>query len=175
MASKRSDAKQNREHLITIAKSLARKGVVPSFNELAKAAEVGVGTVYRHFADEKALLSAMAEDDLAAFRTELESAARIEDPSDALEAALRGAVKMVLQRPSVATLLATTPREFKALSGIVEQVVTRAKKARVLKYDLDANDFRRLICGIEYAAHAGDKAAEAAERYLTVMLSGLRR
>jgi AcrR family transcriptional regulator len=175
MAVRRSDAKANREHLVTVAKAMARKGETPAFNDLAKAAGVGVGTVYRHFADEKALLSAMAEGDLAGFRAALELAAAKEDPLQALEAALREAVTMVMARPSVATLLATAPREFKVVADLVEQVVSRARKARVLKADLDSNDFRRLVCGIEYAAHAGDKPAEAAERYLSVLLAGLRR
>lgn len=175
MASKRSDAKQNREHLIGIARSLAKKGEVPSFNVLAKTAKVGVGTVYRHFADQKALLSAMAEDDLFSFREELEAAASLEDPREALEAALKGAVHMVLARPSVATLLASSTKEFRALSAVIENVVTRAQRAKVLRKDLDVNDFRRLVCGIEYAARAGDKPFEAAERYLAVMLAGIRR
>jgi AcrR family transcriptional regulator len=174
VATKRSDAQLNREHLVKVARTLARKGELPAFNELAKAAKVGVGTVYRHFPDQKALLTAIAEDDLSAFRGELEAAAAKEDPTEAVEASLRGAVHMVLARPNVATLLATNPREFKALSGIVEKVVERARKARVLKVDLDANDFRRLVCGIEYAARAGDKPAEAGERYLSLILAGLR-
>ena len=173
MASKRSDAKQNREHLVKVAKSLARKGELPTFNDLAKAAEVGVGTVYRHFPDQRALLTAIAEDDLAAFREELIAAAALPDPAEAIEASLRGAVHMVLARPHVATLLATSPREFKVLEGVVAQVVARARKARVLRVDLDGNDFRRLVCGIEYAARAGDKPVEAGERYLSLLLAGL--
>ena len=35
--------------------------MTPSFNVLAKRAGVGVGTVYRHFADHKALLGGLAE------------------------------------------------------------------------------------------------------------------
>ncbi len=173
MATKRSDARLNREHLVKVARSLAKKGGLPAFNELAKAANVGVGTVYRHFADQKALLLALAEDDLAGFREELEIAAANEDPAKALDAALHGAVNMVLARPNVATLLATSPREFKALSGIVEKIVDRARKARVLQFDLDANDFRRLVCGIEYAARAGEKPLEAGERYVALLLAGL--
>lgn len=173
MATRRADAKQNREHLVKVAKTLTRKGELPTFNELAKAAEVGVGTVYRHFPDARALLTAIAEEDLAAFRAELTAAAALPDPAEALEASLRGAVHMVLARPQVATLLATSPREFKVLESVVAQVVARARKARVLRVDLDGNDFRRLVCGIEYAARAGDKPAEAGERYLSLFLAGL--
>ncbi|ANN17324.1 TetR family transcriptional regulator [Amycolatopsis orientalis] len=56
---RRADTRRNHERILaTAAKSLARSGEV-SFNAIAKQAEVGVGTVYRHFPTPEALILAV--------------------------------------------------------------------------------------------------------------------
>lgn len=56
---RRADTRRNHERILTAAaNSLAATGEV-SFNAVAKAAEVGVGTVYRHFPTPEALILAV--------------------------------------------------------------------------------------------------------------------
>ncbi|MBB5158947.1 TetR/AcrR family transcriptional regulator [Saccharopolyspora phatthalungensis] len=56
---RRADTRRNHERILTAAtESLARSGEV-SFNAIAKQAEVGVGTVYRHFPTPEALILAV--------------------------------------------------------------------------------------------------------------------
>ncbi|MEV6871821.1 TetR/AcrR family transcriptional regulator [Amycolatopsis sp. NPDC051128] len=56
---RRADTRRNHERiLVAAAASLARTGEV-SFNAIAKQAEVGVGTVYRHFPTPEALILAV--------------------------------------------------------------------------------------------------------------------
>ncbi|KZB88535.1 TetR/AcrR family transcriptional regulator [Amycolatopsis regifaucium] len=56
---RRADTRRNHERILTAAaKSLTRSGEV-SFNAIAKQAEVGVGTVYRHFPTPEALILAV--------------------------------------------------------------------------------------------------------------------
>ncbi|WP_103348937.1 TetR/AcrR family transcriptional regulator [Amycolatopsis sp. CA-128772] len=56
---RRADTRRNHERiLVAAAASLAETGEV-SFNAIAKQAEVGVGTVYRHFANPEALILAV--------------------------------------------------------------------------------------------------------------------
>ncbi|WP_328608772.1 TetR/AcrR family transcriptional regulator [Amycolatopsis sp. NBC_00345] len=56
---RRADTRRNHERILTVAAdSLARSEEV-SFNAIAKAAEVGVGTVYRHFPTPEALILAV--------------------------------------------------------------------------------------------------------------------
>lgn len=59
--SERADAARNRTKILTIAEQLvATKGVhALSLNEVAAAAEVGVGTVYRRFGDQAGLVEAL--------------------------------------------------------------------------------------------------------------------
>jgi AcrR family transcriptional regulator len=58
---RRADTRRNHERILTAAaRSLAKSGEV-SFNAIAKQAEVGVGTVYRHFPTPEALILAVYE------------------------------------------------------------------------------------------------------------------
>src|SRR5580765_1713039 len=57
----RADARRNREAVITAAKKLfADQGLDAQMPDVAKAAKVGVGTVYRHFPTKGDLIAAMA-------------------------------------------------------------------------------------------------------------------
>jgi AcrR family transcriptional regulator len=58
---RRADTRRNHERILCVAAaSLAETGEV-SFNAIAKRAEVGVGTVYRHFPTPEALILAVYE------------------------------------------------------------------------------------------------------------------
>jgi len=91
----RSDAIRNRTLLLKTAdKLLAERGLGLTCHELAAAAGVGVGTVYRHFADKNALLGALIERRFEAARDLLLTAEKIEDPIDALREAITRMCKL---------------------------------------------------------------------------------
>ncbi len=175
MIQQRADARQNREHLLAVARAMTKKNGVPSFNELAREAEVGVGTVYRHFADAQALLAGMAEDQLSGFKAIVDAASAHEDPLKGVESLFRAGVTLVMNHPEIAKLLSGSPADFKAMERQLERVVTRARKAKVIRSELTVSDFRRLVCGVEHAARSGEKPREAAERYVEFILAGIRR
>src|ERR1700755_382216 len=57
----RADARRNREDVVAAAKRLfADQGLDAQMPDVAKAAKVGVGTVYRHFPTKDDLIAAMA-------------------------------------------------------------------------------------------------------------------
>src|SRR5512133_3998633 len=57
----RADARRNREAVIAAAKKLfADEGLDAQMPDVAKAAKVGVGTVYRHFPTKEDLIAALA-------------------------------------------------------------------------------------------------------------------
>ena len=57
----RADARRNREAVIAAAKKLfADQGLDAQMPDVAKAAKVGVGTVYRHFPTKEDLIAALA-------------------------------------------------------------------------------------------------------------------
>jgi AcrR family transcriptional regulator len=66
----RSDARENRQLILAAAKQrFAARGIeASSMHEIARAAGVGQGTLYRHFAHKGDLCLALIREDLAAFR-----------------------------------------------------------------------------------------------------------
>ncbi len=66
----RSDARENRQQILAVAKQLfAAQGTsATSMKEIAEAAGVGKGTLYRHFAHKGELSQALIKEDLAEFQ-----------------------------------------------------------------------------------------------------------
>jgi AcrR family transcriptional regulator len=66
----RSDARENRQQLLTVAKQLfGMQGVDhTSMHEIGRTAGVGQATLYRHFADKGEICHALIKEDLAAFQ-----------------------------------------------------------------------------------------------------------
>src|SRR6201987_829990 len=68
----RSDAQRNRERILEVAKgAFTRSGANASLDDIARDAEVGPGTLYRHFPTREELLAAV-------YRTEMEKLALAE-------------------------------------------------------------------------------------------------
>ena len=62
----RRDARANRERLLSAARAVLREhGADAPLDAIARAAGVGIGTLYRHFPDRQALLEALAEEHVA--------------------------------------------------------------------------------------------------------------
>lgn len=70
----RSDARANRQHILAVAKRLfADQGAeATSMYEIAQAANVGQGTLYRHFADKSELCHALIKEDIQAFQARVD-------------------------------------------------------------------------------------------------------
>jgi AcrR family transcriptional regulator len=62
---KRADAERNRARLLDAAKAAFSSGQSPTLEQIARDAEVGIGTLYRHFPTREALVEALYRKDLA--------------------------------------------------------------------------------------------------------------
>jgi AcrR family transcriptional regulator len=61
----RADARRNRERILKVAKQeFTRSGASASLEEIAKKADVGPGTLYRHFPTREELLVAVYESEM---------------------------------------------------------------------------------------------------------------
>jgi AcrR family transcriptional regulator len=150
-------------------------------NAIAKAAGVGVGTAYRHFPTRQALLEALAADGLAALLAGAEAGAAGADPAAAFAALLRDGLRLLNGDPALAAVLSsaepacllTTADLTGRLGGAVQTILARARAEGAIRPDVTADDVRRLICGLQHAVAAGGDA-QATERYLDILLAGLR-
>jgi len=81
----RADAQRNRDRILRVAmEHFASRGIDASLEDIAKAAEVGPGTLYRHFPSREALLAAALQDRQAELRARSEDAQRVANPDVAL-------------------------------------------------------------------------------------------
>jgi AcrR family transcriptional regulator len=61
----RADAERNRARLLDAAKAAFASGQTPTLEQIARAAGVGIGTLYRHFPTREALVEALYRKELA--------------------------------------------------------------------------------------------------------------
>jgi len=150
-------------------------------NTIARLAGVGVGTVYRHFPTRQALLESVAAESLTHVVRETKLAAAEADPAVGLERALRATLECQLADLGLAAVLAAPQFECvetldlgAALLESVTLLLDRARHAQLIRPGIHADDIRRLLCGVVYAIRCGPDGPDVADRYLQVLLDGLR-
>lgn len=175
----RADARRNREAVLDAASELfARRGDSVQMDEIAQRAGLGVGTLYRHFADKEALRAAIIGRRFEAMTSLARTAEQIEDPWAAFETLLYGYLESA--QPDAAFRFALLgpqepawediDAEKSAFSAIVERIVRRAVEAGCLRPDFRAHDFILVTRG----AMANMTGAGDWRRYLTLQLEGIR-
>ncbi|MFJ1748079.1 TetR/AcrR family transcriptional regulator [Streptomyces sp. NPDC088116] len=178
----RADAARNRARVLRIAREQIAAGDESlQLNALARLAGLGIGTVYRHFPNRHALVEALSAERFRELVEEAQAAAVEEDALAGLHRLLRFALERALDDPGFAAVLesatdaAEQTSEMKSeLDGAVEELLGRARRTGVIRSDVEADDVRRLLCGIQHAVRTGDGGPGRAEMYLDILLQGLR-
>jgi AcrR family transcriptional regulator len=176
---KRADARRNEEKLIAAARdAFAEGGTATSLEEIARRAQVGIGTLYRHFPTRPALLEAVYLDEVEAICRSAEDFAGLE-PWEALTGWLRGFVGFAATKRALfdelLPYLGPDAEVFKSCSLAIratgEQLLQRAQEAGAVRPDLAFTDIARMVGSI-----AVMRAAEPEEiaRILGLALDGLR-
>ncbi|AMM22080.1 hypothetical protein AX769_20420 [Frondihabitans sp. PAMC 28766] len=104
----RRDAARNRDGILAAARSLADEGLPLQLNAVARRADVGVGTVYRHFPTTEALVETLVEgrfDDLTQRATD---AAGEADAAGALRGFLAVAMRVYVDDVAFARVATTS-------------------------------------------------------------------
>lgn len=178
----RADAARNRAQVLTAARRLLTEGDERlSMNTIARDAGVGVGTVYRHFPTRQALLEGLAQNSLEVLVRETRQAGGDPDPAVAFGRMLKAALQGQLEETALAIILAAADFECirtldlaRELGDAVDHVLRRACQAGVIRAGVSPEDIRRLLSGTCHAVRAGTDGTEQADRYLEVLLRGLR-
>ncbi|MDH2425911.1 helix-turn-helix domain containing protein [Sphaerisporangium sp. TRM90804] len=177
----RKDAARNRRRIMDAARALAREGRPVQLNAVAQAADVGVGTVYRHFPTPEVLLEALAADRFEALTGQAKRAGDMPDAALALRAFLREALAAYLQDDAFAAAAVdprpATPQTRRLRHRLLEEtgaLLSRAASADGLRPALGPGDMMLLLCGVGYAVrHAPDRDDPGLpERYLDALLDG---
>ncbi|MFI9638814.1 TetR/AcrR family transcriptional regulator [Micromonospora sp. NPDC051925] len=178
----RADSARVRARMLDAARTRVAAGDLElPLNAIARDAGVGVGTVYRHFSGRQALLETLATE---SYRELVDAAATAADDPDiaaGLRTLLRAALRCQLADPALAAVLsvpdfqcAETLALGRELNTLSMRVLDRARTAGVVRADLVADDIRRLTCGLQHAIRSGADDGTEVDRYLEILLRGLR-
>ena len=178
----RMDAQRNRERILEVAKdAFARSGAGTSFDDIAKQAGVGAGTLYRHFPTRDALLEAV-------YRTEVEKLAAAErklaqdlSPIEALRAWMLLFVDYIATKqiiaPALNTLVGGPSKVYEAsgaqITGAIRALVERAIESGDIRRDLDPLDLLRALIGVSNVA-CGPDWQQSAKRLVDILITGSR-
>jgi AcrR family transcriptional regulator len=179
----RSDAERNRRRILeTAATVFAERGLGVSLDDIAAAAGVGVGTVYRRFPDKDTLIDAVFEDKIGRMEAIARDALEVDDPWEAFAGFMRGACRVqAADRGLREALLASdrghdrVARARDTMGPLVTQLLGRAQAAGAVRTDLSEHDVPLLNFAVGFVADTtGAVAPDYWERTLTVVLDGLR-
>jgi AcrR family transcriptional regulator len=179
----RADARRNREKVLAAARAVfADQGVDAQIDDVAKRADVGVGTVYRHFPTKEALLNALTDDLFAVVAVHTRTLLTLADPWEAFTRAMWfGAEKTAGDRAFTEILAATRKGEpARTCAGKEDLLVTvgelmdRCKAAGVMRQDAMVEDVGLLMCGVGSASQMEHPVPGAWRRHLAILLDGLR-
>jgi AcrR family transcriptional regulator len=165
-------------HLLQAADELlASQGLEITFNALAHHAGVGVGTVYRHFANTTELLEALLEKRLAVIEGILEAAATADDPLDALREAIFHVCE--LQAKDRGTWQALTSIKsadqlgVRRIDPLAQRLVDRVNQTGLLRTELAPADcVTMLFVAGALVEQSSSLNPQLWRRYITLMLNG---
>jgi len=177
MTALRRDAARNRERILAAARELTDGGVPLQLNAVARHAEVGVGTVYRHFSTAEALAEGVIEYRFAELTSAALAAADKPDARTALHDFLVDSVRVFAEDATFAAAVVSSsparPETAVLRNQLIDAfaaLVTRA--APHLAPGLNAVDLMILICGLGYSVRLRPERAVA---YLEGLLGGVLR
>jgi AcrR family transcriptional regulator len=178
MGTPRRDVARTRLHILEAARSLVAAGETPALNTVAHAADVGVGTVYRHFATVAELEEALVWDRFDALATLLRQAGP-EHLDQALSAHFRLLVEDSLFEKVVSRRETALERTTQLQTALIEDLGTLMQRAAALGHlrpDVGPGQVLLLLCGIAHAARMGSMASDDPDSslMLQVVLEGLR-
>lgn len=178
----RRDAQRNRERVLAAARAVfADRGVHASLDDVAAAAGVGVGTVYRRYPNKDALLDELFEEGIAELAAFAESSLERPDPWEALVAfverlgerfaADRALEDLVLRGERGQRRVA---RARARLEAPVAALVERARASGRLRADFEPRDLRAIhamLAAVIHETHATEP--DRWRRYLAFVVEGL--
>jgi AcrR family transcriptional regulator len=179
----RKDAERNRQRILEAARELfAERGLQATLDDVAHRAGVGVGTVYRRFADKEQLIEALFESRLDQMAALAEDGLTDDDAWHglvtflegvlSLQAADRGLKEVALGGPHGRSHVAAARQRIAPLVG---RLVLRAKQQGALRADVEVSDMPLLQLMIGTIVDCTREVQpELWRRFLAIVLEGMR-
>jgi AcrR family transcriptional regulator len=179
----RRDAERNRQRILAAAAEvLSERGLNATLDEVARAAGVGIGTVYRRFPDKESLIEALFRDRIDAMVRAAEQALTEPDPWQALVSYLDLAISLMAGNMGLRQLLMFSTHGSERISyardqmrPVITKLVERAQASGDLRPDLAGTDLKMIVFMLSSVAeYAAASRPDVWRRYLALLIDGLR-
>ena len=179
----RRDAERNRDRIVAAARAaFASDGIDVSVEEIARRAEVGMGTLYRRFPTKGDLIDAILEDAFAEICRAAEEALEPEDAWVGFTRFLERVFELHMRNRGLKDVIASGQHDRKRLEAaraqmrpLVARLIERAQEQGTLRPDFAPEDMPMLFwTGGRVAELTSAVAPDLWRRYLGFVLDGLR-
>ncbi len=179
----RRDAEANRLRILAAAaRVFAAEGLEVTLDDIAAAADVGIGTIYRRFPDKQELIDALFGQRIEEIAAVARAAAAVPDPWEGLVGFIREALRLQIADRGLAELMAggdagheRVQHARREVLPLVAHLVEAAQAAGKLRADVTAPDIAIMSTMLStVATQTAELGDEFWQRYLTVILDGLR-
>ncbi|MEV1178194.1 helix-turn-helix domain-containing protein [Nonomuraea sp. NPDC049784] len=178
----RADARRNRERILAVARTVVQEqGTEASLRDIARRAEVGLGTLYRHFPTREALLEELLRDGFDRLAGRAEALAESGSPYEALVEFLRelmggaGAV-----RGLAGSMMATIQDERSplhascmAMRSAAGRLLERAQADGRIREDIDGTDLFALANALSWITDQAPSLDSRRDHLFGLVMDGL--
>ena len=176
----RADARRNRERVVAAAHEVfVESGPEASLNEIARRADVGPGTLYRHFPTREALLAAVLADRVETLCRRAEELSAAGPPARALAEWLRAFLAHARRNQGLGSaLLVAEPGGpgidcHERIMDAMTSLLAAAQRSGAARADLTPGDLLQLVVGIALVTTHPDDADQP-DRLLAHVLDAVR-
>ncbi|KQT44575.1 transcriptional regulator [Aureimonas sp. Leaf454] len=177
----RADVVRNRERLLAAAVTVFRNGgPEASLEAVARCAEVGIGTLYRHFPTREALFEAVYRREVEDMARLAESLADAPDPVQALRQWSRAGIRLVATKRGMLTALALAVDKssdvyafsFEHLTRAIGLLLGTCMAANLIRDDITPEDLLHALVGMSMMGKEPGWEANVV-RLLDIFIDGL--
>ena len=178
----RADARRNRDAVMAAAKKLfADQGLDAQMPDVARVANVGVGTVYRHFATKDELIAALVTERFQLLGDKAREGLEGADPWHGIAEFIRFAAQLQADDRGLCEVMGSRPEMMDAaayeagLPELCDRLVRRAQRSGQLRRDLEWEDVPMIACGLGRITQGGPPPSVGRwPRLVEIILDGLR-
>lgn len=178
----RADARSNRERILNVAEEVFGKGgESASTEEVARLANVGIATVFRHFPTKAALLEAVLVKRFDRLREQAETLLHTTDPGTAFFDFFSHLVADAAGKIAIADALleagggdaGDATQASEGLRGAVGTLLRHAQHAGAVRDDVELPEVYALLVATSRAAARAHLEEEVRDRMLAIVFDGL--
>lgn len=178
----RADAQRNRERILEVARlAFTRHGSEATLDDIARRADIGPGTLYRHFPTRDSLIEAIYRTEVEKLTAAGQRFAVTMPPLEALRAWMLLFIDHVASKklilPAMDTVAGGSMRLIEGARGLIHgaflALVQRAIDSGDLRADTDPDDFVRALVGV-FHTMALPGWEPSARRIVDILIAGSR-